>query len=112
MNTDRLNSCSLDELWKLHEEVASKLAQKLTAEKARLDERLRKLGAAHQAPQSDRKRRQYPPVRAKYQNPKNPAETWSGRGRLPRWLKPQLRGGRKLNDFLINRVTDQTQWIT
>ena len=44
MNTDRLNSCSLDELWKLHEEVASKLAQKLTAEKARLDERLRKLG--------------------------------------------------------------------
>src|SRR5262245_21356037 len=46
MNTDRLNSCSLHELWKLHQEVASKLAEKLSAEKARLDER--KLGAAHQ----------------------------------------------------------------
>ncbi|WP_346016210.1 H-NS histone family protein [Bradyrhizobium sp. C-145] len=32
-------------------------------------------------------------MRPKYRNPKNPAETWSGRGRLPRWLRPQLRGG-------------------
>ncbi|MCK1316911.1 H-NS family nucleoid-associated regulatory protein, partial [Bradyrhizobium sp. 23] len=38
-------------------------------------------------------------------NPKNPAETWSGRGRLPRWLRPQLRAGRKLDDFLIDRAS-------
>jgi DNA-binding protein H-NS len=101
MNTDHLNSLSVDELWKLHEEVATKLEGKILAEKARLEERLRKIGMVHEATRIDRKRRPYPPVRPKYRNPKNPAETWSGRGRLPRWLRPQLRGGRKLADFLI-----------
>jgi DNA-binding protein H-NS len=101
MNTDHLNALSVDELWKLHEAVAAKLGEKILAEKARLEERLRKIGMAHEAIRVDRKRRPYPPVRPKYRNPKNPAETWSGRGRLPRWLRLQLRGGRKLDDFLI-----------
>ena len=107
MNTDHLNSLSVDELWKFHEEVATKLEGKILAEKARLEERLRKIGMAHEATRIDRKRRPYPPVRPKYRNPKNPAETWSGRGRLPRWLRPQLRGGRKLADFLIAPAFDQ-----
>lgn len=106
MNIDYLNSLSPDELWTLHEEVATKLAAKLSAEKTRLEERLRKIGIAHEATRVDQERRQYPPVRPKYRNPKNPAETWSGRGKLPRWLKPQLRGGRQLDDFLIDRVSD------
>ncbi|WP_247337028.1 H-NS family nucleoid-associated regulatory protein [Bradyrhizobium sp. 147] len=38
---------------------------------------------------------------------KNPSETWSGRGRLPRWLRPQLRGGGKLDDFLIEQASVQ-----
>ena len=106
MDTDHLNSLSLDELWTLHEEVATKLEEKILAEKARLEERLRKIGMAHEATRIDRKRRPYPPVRPKYRNPKNPAETWSGRGKLPRWLRPQLRGGRKLDDFLIAPAFD------
>lgn len=106
MNADFLNSLSLDELWTLHEEVATKLATKLSAEKTRLEERLRKLGMAREAPGVG-KRRQYPPVRPKYCNPKDPTETWSGRGKLPRWLRPQLLGGRKLGDFLIDRASDQ-----
>ncbi|WP_375143545.1 H-NS family nucleoid-associated regulatory protein [Bradyrhizobium sp. CCGUVB14] len=28
---------------------------------------------------------------------------WSGRGKPPRWLSPQLRAGRKLDDYLIDR---------
>ena len=107
MNTDHLNSLSLNELWTLHEEVATILEEKILAEKARLEERLRKIGMAHEATRIDRKRRPYPPVRPKYRNPKNPAETWSGRGKLPRWLRPQLRGGRKLDDFLIAPASDQ-----
>src|ERR1700736_2958552 len=103
MNTDHLNSYSLDELWTLHQEVVTKLVGKLSAEKARLEERLRKIVAAHPAAPFDRKRRRYPPVGPKYRNPKNPAETWSGRGSLPRWLKPQICSGRVLDDFLIDR---------
>ncbi|KYH03266.1 H-NS histone family protein [Bradyrhizobium sp. DOA1] len=105
MNTEHLNSLSLDELWTLHQQVAASLAQKLLLQKARLEERLVKIGLADEAKRFDRKRRPYPPVRPKYCNPKNPAETWSGRGRLPRWLRPQLRGGRKLDDFLINHAS-------
>ncbi len=40
-------------------------------------------------------------VAAKYQNPSNAAETWSGRGRPPRWLAAKLKSGAKIDDFKI-----------
>ena len=80
MSTDHLNSLSVDELWKLHEEVATKLEGKILAEKARLEERLRKIGMVHEATRIDRKRRPYPPVRPKYRNPKNPGKPGRGAG--------------------------------
>ena len=41
-------------------------------------------------------------VAPKYRNPGNPAETWSGRGRKPRWVEEQMAAGRALSDFLIH----------
>ncbi|MCK1422230.1 H-NS histone family protein [Bradyrhizobium sp. 180] len=107
MDTAHLNSLSLDELWILHEQVTASLTQKMLVQKAKLEERLHRMGLAGEATRLDRKRRPYPPVRPKYRNPKNPAETWSGRGRLPRWLRPQLRGGGKLDEFLIDQASVQ-----
>lgn len=107
MNTAHFNSLSLDELWMLHQQVTASLTQKMLVQKAQFEERLHKIGLADEATPFDRKRRPYPPVRPKYRNPKNPAETWSGRGRLPRWLRPQLRGGEKLDDFLIDQASVQ-----
>lgn len=40
-------------------------------------------------------------VAAKYANPDNPAETWTGRGRKPRWLTAKLKDGDKVEKFLI-----------
>jgi len=40
-------------------------------------------------------------VAAKYVNPDNRAETWSGRGRKPRWLTAKLDKGAKLEDFSV-----------
>ena len=40
-------------------------------------------------------------VAPKYRNPANAAETWSGRGKQPRWLAAQTSAGKKLEDFLI-----------
>jgi DNA-binding protein H-NS len=40
-------------------------------------------------------------VAAKYRNPANPSETWTGRGKQPRWLAAHTAAGRKLEDFLI-----------
>lgn len=107
MNTEHFNSLSLDELWILHQQVVASLTEKMLVQKAQLEQRLYKIGVAGEATRLDRERRPYPSVRPKYRNPKNPAETWSGRGSLPRWLRPQLRGGRKLDDFLIDQALVQ-----
>ncbi|MEO1720647.1 MAG: H-NS histone family protein [Pseudomonadota bacterium] len=40
-------------------------------------------------------------VAPKYMNPDNRSETWTGRGRKPRWLTAQLDKGKKLEDFAI-----------
>jgi DNA-binding protein H-NS len=40
-------------------------------------------------------------VAAKYANPDNPGETWTGRGRKPRWLNAKLQDGAKIEKFLI-----------
>ena len=36
---------------------------------------------------------------ARYVNPENPEETWSGRGRRPRWVNDALTSGRSLDDL-------------
>jgi DNA-binding protein H-NS len=41
------------------------------------------------------------PVKPKYRNPADKAETWAGRGRQPRWVVDALKSGKKLDDFLI-----------
>ena len=40
-------------------------------------------------------------VAPKYRNPANPKETWTGRGKQPRWLAAQTAKGKKVEDFLI-----------
>ena len=40
-------------------------------------------------------------VEIKYANSQNPNETWTGRGKHPRWLATQLAAGNPLTDFLI-----------
>lgn len=38
---------------------------------------------------------------AKYANPENELETWSGRGRKPAWVNRHLEAGKPLDDLLI-----------
>ena len=41
-------------------------------------------------------------VAPKYRDPKNAANTWTGRGRMPRWLTAATKGGKaSKEDFLI-----------
>jgi DNA-binding protein H-NS len=101
MKNVHLKSMSTDELWKLHESVVAELSRKIAAERAMLEDRLRKLGYTITSPELKRDRRHYPKVLPKYRNPKDQSETWAGRGKRPRWLAAQLRTGKKLSDFLI-----------
>lgn len=40
-------------------------------------------------------------VAVKFRNKDNPEETWTGRGRQPKWLAAKLAKGAKLSDFAI-----------
>ena len=96
--------------WNLHEKIGAMLATKIAAELTELEKRLGQLNAEGNAsPSGNRragkspgsKRRAYPSVLPKYQNPAPPFETWSGRGKWPRWLNAQLVLGKQLDDFRI-----------
>ena len=41
------------------------------------------------------------PVAIRFRNPANPSDTWTGRGKQPRWLAAEIAKGRKLEEFAI-----------
>jgi DNA-binding protein H-NS len=102
---------SVDELWQLHEELSQMLSVRLTSEKRELEKRLAQLRREKEMRQSNstdsqsapRERRKYPRVFPKYRNPEDPSETWSGRGKQPRWLTAALKTGHKIEEFLIGK---------
>jgi DNA-binding protein H-NS len=109
MNFDAM---SVDEMWQLHEEISRVLAVRLTSEKQALEKQLarlrgekeiRRLDPAEQPPLKDSShtRRKYPRVFPKYQNPNKPSETWSGRGKQPRWLAAALENGHTIEEFVM-----------
>jgi DNA-binding protein H-NS len=108
-----LEAMSLDELWGLYEHLSSVLSTRIIAERRELENRLDQLNRGRGAPEAvvvelksnaparSGQRRRYPTVLPKYQNPAMPSETWSGRGKQPRWLVSALKAGGKIEDFKI-----------
>ena len=106
-----LDALSIDEMWQLHEEISAVLSIRLTSEKRELEKRLAQLrrekemrqseSADSQARDAPRERRKYPRVFPKYRNPNDSSETWSGRGKQPRWLVALLKAGKQIDDFRI-----------
>ena len=97
---------TVDELWHLHEQLSRVLSVRLTTEKKALEKRLSRLRSetlptAANAVEAPSERRKYPRVFPKYQNPKDLSETWSGRGKRPRWLAAALKTGHAIEEFLI-----------
>jgi DNA-binding protein H-NS len=110
MKKNDLEVMSVDELWSLHEEISRTLLAKIMVEKCELEKRLAVLNRGKHAIEEgatvqteDRKvRRKYPRVFPKYRNPLTSSETWSGRGKQPRWLVAAIKSGSRLEDFLID----------
>ena len=101
MKNPNLSEKSANELWALHEQVVGILSVKILEEKALLEKQLSKLSSRTAVTSNGRSRRPYPAVLPKFRNPVQPAETWAGRGKQPRWLLAQLKSGRQLEDFRI-----------
>ena len=107
-----LDTMSVDEMWRLHEKIIEVLSERLTSEKRELETRLARLrrdqglprlkadGEAATEPRPER--RKFASVSPKYRNPDHPSETWSGRGKRPRWLTAALSAGRTIEEFVIS----------
>ena len=113
MKRSHLKTMTTDELWTLHQEIAMTLSQKIIAEKDVLENRLRQLKKPDHLEQASEKRtrRPYPTVFPKYRNLEDPSETWSGRGKQPRWLAAQLRLGKQIEDFRIEPRDDASNKV-
>jgi DNA-binding protein H-NS len=94
---------SSEELWTLHEKISAILTTRIEAETQQLKDRLDELRRSF-APQS-RERRPYPKVVPKFQNPKQPTQTWAGRGKQPRWFSEMIEAGMSIDDLRIRKIT-------
>lgn len=115
MQKKEMEALSFDELWRLHDQIAKILTGRMVAEKLELERRLAQISGKDTlirkasrklSPVSDNSpRRKYPRVFPKYRNPSLPLETWSGRGKTPRWLVAALKNGHKIDEFrIVNTV--------
>lgn len=103
--TDNLNDLSLAELKDLRARVERAISgyedRKKREALTELEDVARKMGyslADLTGAQIARKRK---PVAAKYANPADPAETWTGRGRKPRWVQAALDAGKSMADLAL-----------
>jgi DNA-binding protein H-NS len=98
-----LKSMSVAKLRDLRDQVDAAIAHKIKARRSELEMELSAL--ERHAPQGlrgkTRGRGPRGPVPPKYRNPKDPSQTWAGRGLQPRWLKDAIKSGKKLEAFLI-----------
>jgi DNA-binding protein H-NS len=94
-----LSGMSVKALMDLRQQVDEMLVKR----RAELEQQLERIAVAGGARvgRGDRsvlKGRKVPP---KYRGPSG--ETWAGRGAKPRWLVAAIKGGKKLDDFLIDK---------
>lgn len=104
MNLDKL---SVVELKELQQDVAQALVERQAQERAKVREEMMALAAKHGFSMDELmgkgkgRKASGGTVAIKYRNPDNPSDTWTGRGRQPKWLAPLIKKGAKLEKFLI-----------
>lgn len=98
----RFDDMSLDQLWRLHDDLTRILTRRCERQKQLVEQQLAELGRRFGgSPKELPKARPYPPVAPKYRNPGLSSETWSGRGRQPHWVIEWLDSGGSLEDCRI-----------
>jgi DNA-binding protein H-NS len=100
-----LNEMSLKELKDLHGQVTKAIStfedRKKKVALAELEEKARELGFSLSELTGTAAPRKRAPASAKYANPADSSDTWSGRGRKPRWFDAAIKAGKKPEDMAI-----------
>ena len=98
-----LDKMSYAELLKLQERIEAAIAAKRVEDAAATKEQLRAMAEKAGFSLNDLfgKRGQKGSGQAKYRNPKDTSQTWTGRGRKPNWLVDAVKKGAKIDSFAI-----------
>jgi DNA-binding protein H-NS len=100
-----LNALSLKELKDLQTQVAKAIATFEDRRKkealSELEDKARALGFSLAELTGGTVARKRAPATAKYANPANRSDTWSGRGRKPRWFEAALNAGKSPEDLAL-----------
>lgn len=100
-----LNSLSLKELKDLQAQVAKTINGYEDRRKkealAELESKARDMGFSLAELTGIAPPRKRAPASAKYANPADQTDTWSGRGRKPRWFDAAIKAGKKPEDMAI-----------
>jgi len=104
----KIDKLSYNQLIELKDTVEAAIAQRRADEQAALKQKMAEMAAEAGFDLEDvlpgkrgAKGKKGGTVAPKYRNPKDPSQTWTGRGRQPKWLVAELGKGRKLESFLI-----------
>jgi DNA-binding protein H-NS len=92
-----LSGMTVEELMDLRERVDGLLSER----RAELEQQLERMTAGARVVRGGGSPLRGKKVPAKYRSPSG--ETWAGRGAKPRWLVAAIKGGKKLDDFLIDK---------
>src|SRR5262249_28091967 len=100
VNLSEMTVQALTDLRKRVDEMLVKRRAEIEKQLERMDRAVAVVGGARVVGGggSALKGRKVPP---KYRGPSG--ETWAGRGARPRWLVAAIKGGKKLDDFLIDK---------
>jgi DNA-binding protein H-NS len=102
--TGSLDSMSYAELAQMQVRIERLKIEKQNAERAQLRERIIAMVKDHGLEIGDlfgKDRKGKGSVAIKYRDPQNPENTWSGRGRMRRWMAAATKAGKaKKEDFL------------
>ena len=100
-----LHRMSYAELAEVRLQVDHAMVEKQNAERIALRQKLADLAKVHGLSLDEvlgKGHRGMSTVAVKYRDPKNPQNTWTGRGRMPLWMVAATKGGKgKKEDFLI-----------
>jgi DNA-binding protein H-NS len=104
--TSDIDKMSYTELKEIETRIARLIIQKRDEERAELREKMtalaRESGFDLRELMGNGRGRKGTTVSVKYRDPENPENTWTGRGRMPRWMAAATKGGKtKKDDFLV-----------
>lgn len=92
-----LSGYDLAELKGLHFDIEQEIKRRTRAEREHARARIHALAADAGIPLDALVNKALP----RYRNPADSGQTWTGRGRQPRWIAEALANGRSLDEFKI-----------